>query len=115
MPSLILHTRTNSLSDYFDQEIGVALAYRALIVPIRIGQKPYGFINMKRCIVCDDSITDKIQSIEHAIRVQYWNQRQSPPNVLFKINVTTREFQAIRLLSLLTDQTLQKNEINQLV
>ena len=112
--SLILHTETSSSSNYFDQEVGMALAYRTPIIPICIGQKPYGFINMKKCIFCDDSITDKIQSIACAIRVQYWNQRQTPSNVLFRINMATRELQAIRLLSLLTEQTLQKDEINQL-
>ena len=111
---LVLHTSTCQSSFYFDQEVGMALAFRIPIVPICIGQKPYGFIAMKKCIFCNTCIEDKIPDIEYAIRKQYSNQEKNTPNILFRPNIIKGELQAIKLLSLLINKTLQKDEINQI-
>ncbi len=69
---LALHTETCKSSNYFDQEIGVALAYKVPIVPICVKAKPYGFIQMKKCISYDHAMIDKTSQIVHSIKKQYW-------------------------------------------
>ena len=111
---LALHTSTCHSSFYFDQELGMALAFRIPIVPICIKQKPYGFITMKRCIFCNVSIVDKIPDIGRAIRKQYADQEKNQSNILFRLNVIKKKLQAIKLLSLLVNKTLQEDDINQI-
>ena len=88
---LALHTSNCQSSFYFDQELGMALAFRIPIVPICIKQKPYGFITMKRCIFCNASIVDKIPDIGLAIRKQYANQEKNQSNILFRLNVIKKK------------------------
>ncbi len=111
---LALHTRTCRSSDYFDQEIGIALAYKVPIVPICVKVKPYGFIHMKKCISCENSIIDKASQIIYAIKKQYWNQMKNQSNILFRLNMIKTDIQAIKLLFLLAGKHVQEDAINQL-
>ncbi len=111
---LVLHTESCKSSDYFDQEIGMAFASNIPIIPICVKQLPYGFIVGRKCIRCDDSITDKIQTIAYAIRRQYWNQRTNQPKMLFRLNMIDTKIKASRLLFLMNNIILERHTIDQL-